>query len=161
MRKIKMALTGLGLAVAAASLAAQASAPSAAHGVLNADALTWTDAPPSLPRGAQMAILSGDPSQPGPFTLRAKLPAGYAIAPHWHPTAEHLTILSGEASVGMGETVDVAAMQTMKAGSFAVMAPEMRHYLRTKTDTIVQVHGTGPFTVTYVNPADDPRQPTK
>ena len=107
-----------------------------------------------------MAILSGDPRQPGPFTIRAKFPAGFTIPPHWHPTAEHLTILSGEASVGMGDAIDEGSMQTMKPGAFAMMAPEMRHYLRTKVETVVQVHGMGPFTITYVNPADDPRGPT-
>jgi quercetin dioxygenase-like cupin family protein len=149
-----IALAGLSLAVGAASLSAQAPATSAPH----ADALTWVDGPPALPKGGQMAILTGDPRQPGPFTLRSKLPAGYFIPPHWHPTAEHVTVISGELSVGMGDKLDPAAMQDMKAGSFAVMAPEMRHYVRTKTEVILQVHGTGPFTITYVNPADDPRQ---
>lgn len=158
----RIILAGLGaLAVAAAGRAAEGPAAQSTHAVLNADAMTWAPAPPALPAGAQMAVLSGDPRQPGPFTVRAKFPAGYTIPPHWHPTAEHLTILSGEVAVGMGDTIDAAAMQTMKAGTFAMMAPEMRHYLRAKAETVVQVHGMGPFTITYVNPADDPRGASK
>jgi quercetin dioxygenase-like cupin family protein len=149
------------LAVAALAVAtagfAQAPVSAPTHSLIAPEAVVWGPAPPALPPGAQMAILSGDPRQPGSFTVRVKIPAGYAIPPHWHPTAEHLTILSGEASVGMGDAINEAAMQTMKAGAFAVMAPEMRHYLRAKVETTVQVHGTGPFTVTYVNPRDDPR----
>jgi hypothetical protein len=153
----RIILAALGVAAAAANVRAQAPAAAPAHTVFDANALTWTDGPPALPKGGQMAVLSGDPRQAGPFTLRSKLPAGYTIPPHWHPTAEHLTILSGEVSVGMGETFDTKSMRTMGPGAFAVMAPEMRHYLKTKTETVLQVHGTGPFQITYVNPADDPR----
>lgn len=157
MRK-SVAFGFLGLSAVAAVAVAQAPASAPAHTVLAPETLTWAPGPPALPKGAQMAVLSGDPRQPGPFTVRSKFPAGYTIPPHWHPTAEHLTVLSGEVSVGMGETVDTASMQSMKPGSFAVMAPEMRHYLRARTETILQVHGVGPFQITYVNPADDPRQ---
>ena len=143
-----------GLAVATLAFA---QAPAPTHSVIAPEAVTWGPAPPALPAGAQMAVLSGNPGQPGPFTVRVKIPAGYTIAPHWHPTAEHLTVLAGEAGVGMGDAIDAAAMQTMKAGAFAVMPAEMRHYLRAKVETTVQVHGTGPFTITYVNPKDDPR----
>lgn len=156
MRK-RSTLATIGVLLAAVAALAQAPAKPMGHQVLAPEALTWGPAPPSLPGGAQMAILEGNPREAGPFTLRVKLPAGYAIAPHWHPTAEHLTLLSGEAAVGMGDTVDAASMQTMKPGAFTVMPAEMRHYMRVKAETIVQVHGTGPFTVTYVNPKDDPR----
>ncbi|HET9315506.1 MAG TPA: cupin domain-containing protein [Vicinamibacteria bacterium] len=149
------------IAIAALAVArigfAQAPASGPTHSVIAPDAIVWGPAPPALPAGAQMAILSGDPRQAGPFTVRVRMPAAYTIPPHWHPAAEHLTILAGEAAVGMGDAIDTAAMQAMKAGAFAVMAPEMRHYLRAKAETTVQVHGTGPFTITYVNPRDDPR----
>ena len=156
MRK-SIAMGTLGIVAAAVTALAQAPAGAPAHSVIVPEALTWGPGPPVLPPGGQMAVLSGDPRQPGPFTVRSKFPAGYTIPPHWHPTAEHLTILSGEVAVGMGEKFDAGSMQTMKTGAFAVMAPEMRHYLRAKTETIVQVHGVGPFQITYVNPADDPR----
>jgi quercetin dioxygenase-like cupin family protein len=90
--------------------------------------------------------------------LRAKLPAGYTVRPHWHPTDENLTVLSGELLAGMGDTIDESKMESMTAGAFARMPANMRHYVRAKTDTVLQVHGTGPFALTYVNPADDPRQ---
>jgi ketosteroid isomerase-like protein/mannose-6-phosphate isomerase-like protein (cupin superfamily) len=119
--------------------------------------LTWQEGPPGLPAGAKVAVLAGNPMQPGPYTLRAQLPAGYRIPPHWHPTAEHLTLLSGTMAVGMGDQFDEAAMTDIRAGGFVALPPDMRHYLLSKTATTLQVHGRGPFTITYVNPADDPR----
>jgi ketosteroid isomerase-like protein/quercetin dioxygenase-like cupin family protein len=123
----------------------------------NAATLTWRDAPPGLPPGGKMAVLAGNPMAPGAFTLRAQLPAGYRIPPHWHATAEHLTVLSGSVAVGMGDAFDEAAMTDLRPGSFAAMPPEMHHYLLAKTATTLQIHGNGPFAITYVNPADDPR----
>lgn len=137
---------------------AQAPAAGPAHAVVAPGALQWGPAPPALPKGVTVAVLSGDPGQPGPFVLRAKLPAGVVIKPHWHPTDEHLTVLSGEIKAGMGDTVDQKAAETMTAGSYARMPATMRHYVIAVSETVVQVHGTGPFAITYVNPADDPRQ---
>lgn len=71
---------------------------------------------------------------------------------------EHLTLISGAVAVGMGEKIDTASMKTLPAGGFVVMPAEMRHYLRAKVPSILQVHGMGPVTFNYVNPADDPRQ---
>jgi hypothetical protein len=142
----------------ASAVSAQTPAAGPAHTVVLPGALQWGPGPPALPKGALIAVLSGNPGEPGPYVLRAKLPAGYLIKPHWHPTDENLTVISGEALAGMGDTVDEKSMEPMPAGSFARMPATMRHYLRTKTETILQVHGTGPFTLTYVNPADDPRQ---
>ena len=88
------------------------------------------------------------------------MPAGYKIAPHWHPTDEHVTVISGSFAVGMGEKFDQASMKTLPAGSYAVMPAEMRHFAMATTDTIVQVDGQGPFMLTYVNPADDPSKRT-
>ena len=85
------------------------------------------------------------------------MPAGYKVAPHWHPSDEHLTVLQGALMVGMGDKVDESTMTSLTAGSFSVMPKEMRHYVRATSATIIQVHGTGPFALTYVNPADDPR----
>jgi ketosteroid isomerase-like protein len=128
------------------------------HVVVAPRELTWSDAPPGLPAGAKVAVMSGDPSQPGPYVLRAQLPAGYKIAPHWHPTTENLTILSGRLSVGMGDKFDAAAMKDVAAGGFVRLPGEMRHYVVAKGATTLQVHGMGPFAISYVNPADDPRQ---
>ena len=137
---------------------AQAPAAGPAHTVVTPAALQWGPGPPALPKGVMVAVLSGDPGQPGPYVLRAKLPAGYVIKPHWHPTDENLTVLSGELRSGMGDAIDEKSMETMTAGSFARMPATMRHYVIATTETVLQVHGTGPFAITYVNPADDPRQ---
>lgn len=143
------------------ALAQQPSTPAGAHTVLSADTLTWGPAPPGLPAGAQVAVLDGDPGAAGEvFTLRIKMPAGYKVAPHWHPGAEHVTVLSGQLMVGMGDTFDAAKMQAMSAGAFATMPKEMRHYVHAKGPVIIQLHGVGPFAITYVNAADDPRGKT-
>ena len=123
----------------------------------NAATLSWQDGPPGLPPGAKVAVLAGNPMAPGAYTLRAQLPAGYRVPPHWHPTAEHVTVLSGSLAVGMGDQFDAASMTDIRAGGFVAMAPEMRHYVMARGATTLQIHGRGPFAITYVNPADDPR----
>ena len=143
-------------ALAAVSLAEEpAMAPM--HKMMTPAQIVWGPAPPGLPAGSQAAVLAGDPGKPGPFTIRAKLPAGYRIPPHWHATDEHVTVLSGVVSMGMGETFDEKAMMALPVGGFAAMPPNTRHYLMTKSPATIQVHGTGPFAITYVNPKDDPR----
>ena len=136
----------------------ETAAPATAHALVAANTLKWVDGPPGLPPGAKLAVVSGDPSQPGPFVLRAQVPAGYKVPPHWHPTTENLTVLSGTVALGMGETWDEATMQTVGAGGFAALPAEMRHSFLAKSAATFQVHATGPFEITYVNPADDPRQ---
>jgi ketosteroid isomerase-like protein len=130
--------------------------PSSAHVMVASAALKWGDAPPSLPAGARMAVVSGDPSMPAPFTIRAQLPAGYRIAPHWHPGDEHVTVLSGTIAMGMGEKFDTAALKDLPPGGYAGLPATMRHYLLSKTASTIQVHGMGPLVLNYVDPADDP-----
>lgn len=136
--------------------AAAAAAPASAHVLVRPLELKWGEAPPALPKGARFAVLSGDPGSAGPYTIRLKLPAGYKIAPHWHPTDENVTVISGMFSLGMGDTFDQKSMKALPAGGYAVLPAEMRHYAWTKTGATVQVHGMGPFVINYVNPADDP-----
>jgi hypothetical protein len=147
------ALLGLAGAVAAG----QGMNAPAEHRTLTPAEVVWGAAPASLPKGASFAVLAGDPTRPGPFTFRAKLPPGFRLMPHWHPTTEYQTVLEGTYSVGMGERFDMAALKALPPGSFSVMPPEMRHFGYTKDGVTLQVHGMGPFTVTYVNAADDPR----
>jgi quercetin dioxygenase-like cupin family protein len=129
------------------------------HVVVRPDAIKWVPAPPSLPPGAQIAVLVGDPGKPGlPYAIRAKLPDGYKVPPHWHPTDENVTVLKGTLMVGKGEKLDPAKMEELPAGSFMCMPKSMRHFAMAKGETIIQVHGMGPFDVNYVNPADDPRK---
>ena len=132
-------------------------APASTHAMVAAGTLKWGDAPPGLPAGSRFAVVSGDPSQPGPFVIRVQLPAKYRIAPHWHPSTENLTVLSGTVALAMGDKLDDAAMQDVTTGGFVSMPAEMRHTLLSKTASTIQVHGTGPFAINYVNPADDPR----
>ncbi len=124
--------------------------------IVPAASVKWMDAPPVFQPGAKLAVISGDPSKPEPFTVRLQMPDGYKIAPHTHPTDEHVTVLSGTLRAGMGNTWDDKALGDFAAGSYANMAAGMAHYVVAKGITIVQVHGTGPFVVNYVNPADDP-----
>jgi ketosteroid isomerase-like protein len=137
---------------------ADSAGPPAQHAMVAPAAMVWTDPPPGLPVGARVAVISGDPSQPVPFVLRAMMPAGYTVPLHWHPTTENLTVLSGTAAIGMDDKTDTAAMATLPAGGFVVLPAEMRHVFVAKTAATIQVHGIGPFAITYVNAADDPRQ---
>jgi quercetin dioxygenase-like cupin family protein len=126
------------------------------HVMMGPGDLKWMDSPPGLPPGARMAVISGDPGQAQPFVIRAQVPAGYRVAPHWHPGVENLTVLSGTIALGMGETFDEGAMTTVPAGGYASLPAEMRHYFLARSASTFQVHGMGPFVVNYVNPADDP-----
>jgi hypothetical protein len=127
-----------------------------AHKEVAADAVQWGDAPAVFPAGAQMAVLSGDPHKPGMFTVRLKVPDGYKVMPHWHPTAEYLTVISGTFAYGMGDKWDDGALHPVQPGGFIVMEPRSRHYATGKGETVVQVSGMGPFKLVYVNPQDDP-----
>jgi hypothetical protein len=118
--------------------------------------LKWGSPPPVFEQNAQFALVAGDPSKAGLYTVRLKMPAGYQVMPHWHPTDENVTVISGTFSLGMGDKFDPATMKELPAGSFGLLPATMHHYAMAKTECIVQVHGMGPFALTYVNPADDP-----
>jgi len=135
-----------------------AAASTPAHVMITPVQIKWGDAPPSLRKGAKLGVMSGDPGAAGPFTIRLKLPAGYRISPHWHPTDENVTVISGTFSLGMGEKFDQASLKTLPAGGFALLPAEMRHFAWTKGGATVQVHGMGPFVLNYVNPSDEPSQ---
>jgi quercetin dioxygenase-like cupin family protein len=122
-----------------------------------ASAVKWAPAPEALPKGAEIAVLSGDPSKDGPYVLRLRLPANYQIPPHHHPTTENVTVLSGSFHAGMGDRVERAKARRFSAGGFAALPAQMNHYAWASTATVIQVHGQGPFEIVYVNPADDPR----
>jgi quercetin dioxygenase-like cupin family protein len=128
------------------------------HVMVRPDDLKWGPAPPGLPAGAQIAVLSGDPGSGGRYVIRVKLPGGYKIPPHWHPTDENVTVLKGTFAAGKGEKFDADAARDLPAGSFVCMPKEMRHFAWCKGETIIQVHGVGPFEINYVNAADDPRK---
>lgn len=123
---------------------------------INPGELKWGDAPPVLPKGAKVAVLAGDPFKPGAYVIRLKMPAGYKIAPHWHSKAENLTVISGGFNLGSGDTMDKAHAHKLVAGGFHYLPANAHHYAFANTATILQIHGEGPFDITYVNPADDP-----
>jgi quercetin dioxygenase-like cupin family protein len=130
--------------------------PAAAPTVLTPDKITWGDPPPVLAPGAKMAVLSGNPKGPGEFVVRLRMPDGYKIMPHWHPTQEDVTVISGEFRVAMGDTWDDSKLGALTPGSFAAVPARHRHYAQAHGDTEVQVNGMGPFKLYYVNPADNP-----
>src|SRR5688572_6019258 len=149
------------LTVSASSQAPQPSAPAqgrqAEMHLYPSAEIVWRDGPPSLPAGAKLAILEGDPAKDGFFTMRLRLPDGYKIPPHWHPKVEHVTVISGSFLIGMGERFDAKATKAMNAGAFGFWPAGMKHFVSVKGVTIVQFHGVGPWGINYVNPSDDPR----
>ena len=120
-------------------------------------AIIWGPAPAIFPRGAQMAVMQGDPDSASLFTVRLRMPNDYRIPPHTHPTDEIVTVISGTFRVGMGEKFERTGMLTLPAGGFVVAPANHAHYAVTRGPTIVQVHAMGPFAMTYVNPADTPK----
>ena len=146
------------LAVALTFTVAPAFAQST-HVLVLAEKVQWGPAPPQLPPGAQISVLEGNPAAKGAVTLRLRFPANYNIPPHWHSMAERLTVLSGALHVGMGDTLDRKASQTLTPGGFVSLPAKMHHFAWTATPTVVQISLEGPFDIFYVNPADDPQKP--
>lgn len=131
---------------------------STAHVMIAPDEATFSPAPDALPPGAQLAVLDGDPmANSGTFTVRLKVPDGYLIPPHWHPTDEHVTVVEGALRMGMGEQFSESALKTLGVGGYAKMPTGVRHFAQAKGATVVQISGPAPFAITYVNPSDDPR----
>lgn len=139
------------------ALAAMATSAQETSSVVNIRDMKWGDAPPSMPKGGKMAVLYGDPSKDGAFSLRAKLPAGYMVPPHFHTKDENLTVLSGALYIGMSDAVDKKTAHALKAGGFHHLPGKAHHYAFTKAPTVLQISGDGPFDINYVNAADDPR----
>lgn len=144
-------------ALAGAFTTPAAVADPSGHVLMKPDQMKWGPIP-SLPPGATVAMIEGPLDQAKPFTIRLKFPANYKIPPHWHPAIEHITVLSGSFMLGMGDKHDESAMQTLPPGSVAIMPAKSHHYAMTKVATEVQLHGVGPWAITYLNPADDPRK---
>ena len=120
----------------------------------------WAPAPPMLPPGAQIAVLSGDPTKAAPYTVRLKFPAHYAVAAHSHPTDENVAVVSGAFTIGMGDKLDKASAgnKTLTAGGYAMAPSGMNHYAYTGAqETTIILYGVGPVEFKYVNPSDDPR----
>lgn len=128
-----------------------------AHMAMTTGEMQWGPGPASLPAGAQVVVVSGDMTKSGMFIARLKVPAGYRIAPHTHPAAEHVTVISGNFAMGMGDTWDDTQLKDLGQGGVAVMAPGSTHFAMAREESVVQLHGVGPWAINYVNAADDPR----
>jgi quercetin dioxygenase-like cupin family protein len=149
------------LVIAVAALAGAASTAPAdtmdGHTIVAPEDVKWGPAPAVLPPGAEVAVLFGDPSKEGLFAMRLKLPEGYSVPPHRHPVDEVVTVISGTFGLGMGESADQSKAEPLPAGSFFALPPGKAHYVFIDEETVIQITTVGPWGLTYVNPADDPR----
>jgi quercetin dioxygenase-like cupin family protein len=143
------------IAVALSALPARAAEEH--HTVVSVEDVSWSPGPPTLPSGAQVAVLLGSPAAEGPFVIRLKFPAGYDVPPHWHSKEEHVTVIAGAFGMGTGDAHDRDAAPLLAAGSFVRIPARTPHYAWTDQETVVQINGVGPFDITYVDPKEDPR----
>ena len=128
------------------------------HVMVLSDQLKWGAGPPSLPKGGQLAVISGDPSKEGLYVIRLKVPAGYKVPAHQHPQDENVTVISGQLKFGMGDKADESNTTALKTGAFVKASKGMTHFVFAPEETIIQIHGMGPQGISYVNAADDPRK---
>ena len=160
MKKTMLATAACTLAVLALAAGHRRGADAKPEAVmLAAQDLKWGPAPPVLPAGAQLVVLHGDPSKKGNFALRLKMPDGYKIAPHWHSNDEELTIISGTFMLSMGDKAG-EDVHSLEPGSYHFLPAKMHHAAATKGETILEMHGPGPFDIHYLDPKDDPSKKT-
>ena len=153
-----LSLLGIVFLVTTTAVSAQSPAPHTGHVMVTPNDLKWMDGPPTLPPGVKVALFEGNPAAAGPYTLRFQFPANYKVPAHWHPIDEHVTVISGTFYAGMGNKLSEAESKAFPAGSFVMMPAKTPHFAWTKEETVIQLHGVGPGGITYVDPADDPRQ---
>ena len=158
LKQIAWAVTLGAISMATPSVWAQSGGHTAgSHTMLSPGDLKWVDVP-SLPPGAKLALIEGPLNEAVPFTFRLQFPANYQIPAHWHPAVERVTVISGTINMGVGDKLDAQKTKPLGPGSMAIMQPKTNHFLWTKEETVVQLNGVGPWSITYVNPADDPRK---
>ena len=154
-------MTLLASTIATAAFAVLITGPSMAqahdHRMVQPNDLKWSDVP-SLPPGAKIAVIEGPMTDAVPFTVRLRLPANYRIPAHWHPAVERVTVLSGAFHMGVGDKLDVQKTMPVVTGGMMILPAKTPHFGWTQEETLIQLHGIGPWGVTYVNPADDPRK---
>jgi len=156
MRKISSAiLATAGIAAMLLSIAPSfAETPGQVY--MNPGDIKWGAAPPNLPKGAKIAVLTGDPGKDGWFVARLMMPANYKIPAHWHSQDEDLTIISGTMYLAEGDKLDMKHSHAMKVGAFHHLPAKTHHFAYTKSPTVVQINGKGPFDINYLDPNDDP-----
>jgi len=146
-----VSLLAIGIAGSAA-FAGSHDAPAA----MAPDTINWGEAPPVLPPGAQIAVLSGNPMEEGAFVLRLKFPGGYEVPAHIHSGDELITVISGVFGIGHGDKLDRDKGEVLPVGGFVEMPAGHAHFAWAEAETVVQIHGPGPFDITYIDKADDP-----
>ena len=156
MKTIASVMTALAILGGGARILAQGHA---AHVIQTPAEAAWGPAPPIIPVGAQIAVLSGDPGKPVPYAVRLKFPANYAIPAHSHPTDENVVVTTGALTFGMGDKLakGAAGNKTLAVGGYALMPANMNHFAFTTSETTIVLYGVGPVEFKYVNPGDDPR----
>jgi quercetin dioxygenase-like cupin family protein len=157
---IVLALLGISCAGNGGETAMEGKSAARGHGshqVTRPEQIQWQPAN-ALPPGAQMAVLEGDLESKGYFAVRVRFPDGYRVPPHYHPGVERVTVLSGTLNLGTGEKFDQSSAQKLTPGTYTSMAAGMRHYAWATGSTEIQVTSIGPWGITYVNPAEDPRR---
>jgi hypothetical protein len=156
-RALPLALGALVVVCSAAIAKHMTSSSShAGHKVVRPGSIKWMPAPPVLPKGAMVAVLTGNPEKPGMFTIRLKGPNGYIVPPHWHSMGEYVTVISGTFHLGAGDKFDKAKSETLGVGSFAYLPARMHHFAWCEGETVVQLHGIGPFDIHYIHASDNP-----
>jgi quercetin dioxygenase-like cupin family protein len=123
--------------------------------------IEWKAGPATLPPGARMAVLEGDLAKEGPFVVRFQFPAGYHVPRHTHPKTERVTVISGTLYLATGDALDRSSAKELPAGSFGYWPAGMKHTAWSDDETVIQLHGIGPWQINYLNPADDPRNARK
>lgn len=148
------------VALSLTRLAAQP-AQSSEMALYGPETIEWKAGPAAIPPGAKMAVLEGDPTKEGQFVIRFQFPEGYHIPPHTHPKTERVTVISGTLFLAMGENLDRSTAKPLAAGTYAFWQAGMKHTAWSEGETVIQLHGIGPWQINYVNPADDPRNAKK
>ncbi len=139
------------------TIAAAAGNPAADQVLINAKSIKWSAAPPALPKGAQVAVLHGDPNKDGEYVMRVKMPPRYKMPFHWHSKTEHVTVISGALFVASQETYDKRIAHPVKQGGFLYVPARAQQFAFTKGATVIEIHGEGPYDIKYTNPSDDPQ----
>jgi hypothetical protein len=152
LQRLTLVLCCLGLAAVVHELHAQAKPEAVA---MTPSEMIWGTQGAFAMAGMEQANLVGNPSKPGPYTLRLKFPAGYKLAPHSHPDYREVTILSGTWYTGYGEKFEDADLKALPAGSFYTEPANLPHFVDVREPVVIQVSGTGPSRRVFVNPADN------
>lgn len=154
------AIAGAGFAIMLGTPAALSAADlpyrGEGHLMLDPAELQWSEIA-SMAAPAQIAVIEGNLSKQEPFTFRLKLPAGYRLLPHTHPAFERVTVISGTLHFAEGATFDRERTRALPQGGIAIMPPGTPMYGYVEEDTVIQLHGVGPWGIQYVNAQDDPR----